>query len=172
MMNDLKFCPNCGKETLIWDGEKKLACKVCGFTLYHNCAAAVAVILKVGDEILLTRRNQDPAKGKLDLPGGFSDPRESAEETCRREIFEEMDFEIDKTKLKILATQPNIYRYKDIDYNTLDIFFECEIASKPDVKLELKEISEIVWIKKFELDLDEIAFESQKKFLADYIGKH
>lgn len=171
MMKELKFCPKCGKETLNWDGEKTLSCKECAFTLYHNCAAAVAVVLKFGDEILLTRRNQEPAKGKLDLPGGFTDPRESAEETCGREILEEMGFEIDQSEVKILATQPNVYRYKDIDYNTLDIFFEYRLHEKPNVNLELKEISETVWINKNELDLEEIAFESQKKFLQKYISK-
>ncbi|WP_332021672.1 NUDIX domain-containing protein, partial [Kaistella sp.] len=78
-MDYLKFCPKCGNESLNWDGEKKWNCKVCDYVLFHNVAGAVAVVIKFGDEILLTRRNQEPKKGKLDLAGGFVDPKENAE---------------------------------------------------------------------------------------------
>ena len=107
-MKDLKFCPKCGNESLSWDGEKKWNCKDCDYVLFHNVAGAVAVVIKCGDEILLTRRNQEPKKGKLDLAGGFVDPKESGEETCARELFEEMKINIDISKLKYLASLPNI----------------------------------------------------------------
>ena len=125
-MEYLKFCPKCGNESLNWDGEKKWNCKVCDYVLFHNVAGAVAVVIKFGDEILLTRRNQEPKKGKLDLAGGFVDPKETAEETCARELFEEMKIKIDISKLKYLASLPNIYEYKNIIYNTLDLFYEYE----------------------------------------------
>ena len=72
---NLKYCPQCGKETLQWSEEKKWYCIKCSFVLYHNCAAAVAVIVLYRDEILFTRRSQYSEKGKLDLPGGFVDPK-------------------------------------------------------------------------------------------------
>ena len=78
-MNDLKFCPKCGEKTLQLDGEKKWNCTNCDYVLFHNVAGAVAVLIKYKDEILFTRRNQEPKKGKLDLAGGFVDPKESAE---------------------------------------------------------------------------------------------
>lgn len=169
-MNHLKFCPKCGHESLLWDGEKKWSCSNCDYSLFHNVAGAVAVIIKHKDEILLTRRNQDPKKGKLDLAGGFVDPKESAEETCVRELREEMQIEVDISKLKYLASLPNIYEYKDIVYNTLDLFYEYEVANQFEVQLELSEISETIWIKKSDLNLEEIAFESQKAFLKNYIN--
>ncbi len=98
-MQQLKFCPQCGKEQITWDGEKKWSCS-CGFTLFHNVAGAVAVVLTYGDEIFFTRRNQEPKKGKLDLAGGFVDPRESAESTCIREIDEELQVKLDISRLK------------------------------------------------------------------------
>ncbi len=168
-MTDLKFCPKCGKETLQFDGKNKLYCNNCDFVMYHNCAAAVAVVIRYKDEILLTKRNQNPGMGKLDLPGGFTDPEESAEETCSRELYEELGFMINKSKLKFIKSLPNIYPYKGIDYNTLDLFFEYEVESKTLIdKLETKEISEIIWVKLSELDLEEIAFESQKNFFRQY----
>lgn len=167
-MKDLKFCPKCGNESLSWDGEKKWNCKDCDYVLFHNVAGAVAVVIKCGDEILLTRRNQEPKKGKLDLAGGFVDPKESAEETCARELFEEMKIKIDISKLKYLASLPNIYEYKNIIYNTLDLFYEYESDEKFEVNLEISEISETVWLKIEDINPEEIAFDSQRVFLEKY----
>lgn len=167
-MEYLKFCPKCGNESLNWDGEKKWNCKVCDYVLFHNVAGAVAVVIKCGDEILLTRRNQEPKKGKLDLAGGFVDPKESAEETCARELFEEMKMRIDISKLKYLASLPNIYEYKNIIYNTLDLFYEYESDEKFEVNLEISEISETVWLKIQDINPDDIAFDSQRIFLEKY----
>lgn len=167
-MEYLKFCPKCGNESLNWDGEKKWNCKVCDYVLFHNVAGAVAVVIKCGDEILLTRRNQEPKKGKLDLAGGFVDPKESGEETCARELFEEMKMRIDISKLKYLASLPNIYEYKNIIYNTLDLFYEYESEKKFEVNLEISEISETVWLKVQDINPDDIAFDSQRIFLEKY----
>ena len=168
-MNDLKFCPKCGKPSLNWDGEKKWSCSRCDYVLFHNIAGAVAVLIKHDDEILFTRRNQEPKKGKLDLAGGFVDSKESAEETCLRELYEEMKMKVDISQLKYLASLPNTYEYKNILYNTIDLFYEYEISEKSELELDLSEISETIWIKKAEINLDEIAFDSQKKFFEDYI---
>ncbi|GEN73114.1 MULTISPECIES: NUDIX hydrolase [Chryseobacterium] len=168
-MKLLKYCPSCGKETLHWDGEKKWSCPECGFTLYNNVAGAVAVVIRYGDKIYLTRRNREPKKGKLDLAGGFVDPRESAEETCKRELFEELQLDVDISKLKYLTSLPNIYQYKEIDYNTIDLFYEYRVQEKFEVSLELSEISEATWIPLNALDLDDIAFESQQRFFVEYL---
>ena len=169
-MDSLKFCPKCGKETLLWDGEKKWSCSNCDYVLFNNVAGAVAVVIKFKDEIFFSKRNQEPKKGKLDLTGGFTDPRESAEETCVRELWEELKNKIDKNKLKYITSLPNVYHYKGIDYNTLDLFYEYEVTEKFETHLELSEISDVYWIKIKEINLEEIAFDSQKKFFKDYIS--
>ena len=168
-MSDLKYCPKCGNETLNWDGEKKWSCSKCDYVLFHNVAGAVAVIIKHQDEILFTKRNQEPKKGKLDLAGGFVDPKESAEETCIRELFEEMKIKVDLSQLKYLASLPNTYEYKNILYNTIDLFYEYELSEKVGFELELSEISETIWIKKDQINLEDIAFDSQKLFFETYI---
>lgn len=167
-MKHFKFCPQCGQETLLWDDEKKWSCSSCDFLLFHNCAGAVAVIIRNGDEIMLTRRNQEPGRGLLDLAGGFVDPNESAEETCERELYEELRLKINPGKLEMLMTLPNVYHYKGINYNTLDIFFEYSVEDKFEVTLEHSEVSDVVWLKVSEINLNEIAFDSQKKFFAKY----
>ncbi|MCU7614742.1 NUDIX domain-containing protein [Chryseobacterium sp. GMJ5] len=168
-MKILKFCPNCGKESLQWDGEKKWSCPNCNFTLYNNVAGAVAVVIRHQNEIYLTRRNQEPKKGKLDLPGGFVDPKESAENTCKRELFEELKLEIDIPNLKYLTSLPNVYQYKEIDYNTIDLFYEYQVSEKFEVDIEWVEISEAQWFPIHEINLEDIAFESQKTFFKEYL---
>jgi len=168
-MKILKYCPNCGKESLHWDGEKKWSCSLCSFTLYNNVAGAVAVVIRHHDEIYLTRRNQDPKRGKLDLAGGFVDPRESAEETCKRELFEELQLNIDISNLQYITSLPNIYQYKEIDYNTIDLFYEYKVQEKFEVNIALSEISEAQWISLKDINLDDIAFDSQKRFFEQYV---
>jgi len=168
-MKILKFCPNCGNETLQWDGEKKWSCPDCSFTLYNNVAGAVAVVIRCGDEIFLTKRNQEPKKGKLDLAGGFVDPRETAENSCKRELFEELKINVNGKDLKYLASLPNVYQYKEIDYNTIDLFYEYTVQDKFEAQLALAEISETQWITISDIDIDNLAFDSQKLFFEDYI---
>ena len=85
-----KFCPRCGSaQFAISDGRAK-RCADCGFTYYQNASAStVAVIFNTRGELLTARRALEPARGTLDLPGGFVDPGETLEEGCRREVREE-----------------------------------------------------------------------------------
>ena len=167
-MQTLKFCPKCGENKLQWDGEKKWSCSNCDYVLFHNVAGAVAVLINCGDEILFTKRNQDPKKGKLDLAGGFVDPKESAEETCVRELFEEMKIKVDISKLRYLGSLPNTYEYKNIPYNTLDLFYEYEVSEKFQVQVEISEISETIWIHKGQIPFHDLAFVSQRIFLQSH----
>ena len=165
----IKYCPNCKSKDFSFENDFKFHCKSCDFVLYHNIAAAVAVIIKHNDKILFTVRNVDPDKGKWDLPGGFIDPNETAEEAACREIKEELGIEIDLNNLKFVGSLPNVYHYKEVDYNTLDLFFEYQVEEKIAIKkLEAHEISETIWVKISELNLEEIAFDSQRKFLENY----
>lgn len=79
-----------------------------------------------------------------------------------------MKLKVDSSQLKYLASLPNVYEYKNILYNTIDLFYEYEITDKVPIQLEISEISEIVWLKKEEINLDEIAFESQRIFFEKY----
>ena len=47
-------------------------------------------------ELLVVRRAKEPAKGTLDLPGGFSDLYETSEEGVCREVKEETGLEVKK----------------------------------------------------------------------------
>ncbi|RQP12805.1 MAG: NUDIX domain-containing protein [Chryseobacterium sp.] len=166
-MQQLRFCPKCGRETLKFEGQK-FTCSHCDYNYYHNIAAAVAVIIRNGEKVLLTRRNQDPKKGLLDLAGGFVDQGETAEQACARELHEELGLEVKQSRLKYLCSKPNTYFYKEILYYTLDLFFEYNLEGEEQFSLATDEISELVWLRREELKIEELAFESQEEFFKDY----
>jgi NADH pyrophosphatase NudC (nudix superfamily) len=155
-------CPACGSSDIVFDGSKKFRCRECAFTYYHNVAAAVAAILEYDERIVLIKRAKDPGKGKLDLPGGFVDPEESAEEAVIREIKEEL--KIDIKEPKYLGSYPNIYRYEDVLYHTCDLFFYCKIDAIP-LDFDRTEIVDLVLLSLLEIPDNKIAFESVKKGL-------
>jgi ADP-ribose pyrophosphatase YjhB (NUDIX family) len=144
-----------------------LYCSDCDFVLYHNIAAAVAVIFTYEDKILFTERNVDPDKGKLDLPGGFIDPNETAEEAACREISEELGLTITSSDLTYITTSPNNYLYKNVPYRTMDIFYECQLKSDVISINAADEIKSLIWIKRSEIDLNKIGFVSIRKVIGE-----
>ena len=168
-----KFCPNCGSQDIEYNNNFKFNCNTCDFVLYHNIAAAVAIIFTYEDKILFTVRNVDPDKGKLDLPGGFIDPGETAEEAACREIKEELGIEISTSDLKYITTSPNNYLYKNVPYRTMDIFYECPMKSDVITINAEDEIQELIWVKRSEIELNQIGFVSIRKVIGEkYLVKH
>ena len=122
-----KFCPFCGKAGFVWNGINCFVCKICNQKFYINMAAAVvAVIFNNNNELLLTRRKNNPAKGFLDLPGGFVNIGETAENAVVREIKEELNINV--SEFEFIATFPNEYVFGGIQYFTEDIVFACKVT--------------------------------------------
>ncbi len=145
-----EFCPRCGAKGFVGVNEKAKKCTTCGFVYYFNPSAAVACFIKDrADNFLVVKRSKDPAKGTLDLPGGFSDMYETAEESARREVKEETGLDI--LSLVYLFSLPNIYPYSGFDVHTVDMFFLCEVDSF-DVAVAGDDAAEIVIVPKEKLD--------------------
>ena len=127
------FCPVCGSSAFILNNEKSKRCEKCGFVMYVNASAAVAAFItnKKG-ELLACVRGKEPVKGTLDLPGGFIDNNETAEQAVIRELKEELNAEV--IKIKYLFSLPNEYLYSGWTIPTLDMFFEVELHDFTDLK--------------------------------------
>lgn len=61
---------------------------------YPPVFVTVDAVVRVADRVLLIRRGRAPGKGLLAVPGGFIDQRETAYQSCVRELREETGFEL------------------------------------------------------------------------------
>lgn len=166
---NIKFCPGCASTAIQAPSDNSMRCNNCGYVLYHNTAAATAVILIYNGSLVFVKRGHEPAKGMLDLPGGFVDYNESAEDCLLRELAEETGFEV--SKLNYFGSYPNnTYIYKGVRYHTVDLCYTGQISSIANFK-PTDEIPEIVLLKPGEINLEEIAFISLRKFVSDYLAK-
>jgi mutator protein MutT len=121
-----QFCPKCGSDKFVENNFKSKHCESCDFTYYFNSSSAtVAVIINDLNEILVATRANDPAKGTLDLPGGFVDMNESGEDAVMREVKEETG--LDVKSVQYLFSIPNLYVYSGFEVETTDLFFLCKV---------------------------------------------
>ena len=141
-----RYCPKCGSSDFEIHNALSRHCANCGFTYYQNPRASTAAfILNEEDELLVARRGKEPAKGTLDLPGGFVDNEENAEEGMVREIREETGLVISPAEVKYIFSIPNIYHYSGMDIHTLDLFFICHVGKDVVVKAE-DDAAELQWL--------------------------
>ena len=172
-----QYCPSCGKKGILFK-ENRFDCQHCGFVYYHNTAVATGCVIESGGKLLLLVRGKEPALGKLDLPGGFVDPGEGVLEGLRRELREELGWEPPippgKTAAdvyKLFASFPNTYPYKNIVYNTCDIFFTISVPSlgEDDLRPEADELAGIRFLHPGEIDPKDFAFDSTRRAVEAYI---
>ena len=99
-MNRNSHCSYCGtryESELVWPRE----CESCGNRSYLNPLPVVVVLVPVPGGLVAIRRNIEPRKGTVTLPGGYIDMGESWQEGGRRELFEETGMEIAAEDLKL-----------------------------------------------------------------------
>ena len=140
-----RFCPKCGSPRFVEHNDKSKHCEACGFTYYINpSAATVALIVNDQGEWLCVRRAKEPAKGTLDLPGGFSDLYETSEEGVIREVKEETG--LDVTAVEFLFSIPNQYVYSGFTVHTMDMFYRCRVNSFEGARAA-DDAGELLWLR-------------------------
>lgn len=148
----------CGSKHFEINNFKSKQCQDCGFTYYANpCAATAAFILNARQELLVVRRAKEPAKGTLDLPGGFVDMYETAEEGMRREIMEETGLKVQE--LQYLFSSPNVYLYSGMGVHTIDMDYLVRVKDNMEVHAA-DDAAECLWIPLCEVNPDEFGLTS------------
>ena len=165
-----KHCPQCKSTEISFVSQRYWKCANCDFVYFHNTAGGVGAIISCHNELLFTVRAKHPCKGKLDLPGGFVDFHETLEQALSRELMEELNVSIAPSQWQYLCSFPNQYLYKNINYNTIDNAFVCELNEKPKIHLEKTEILEAKWIAIEDVDVSAIAFPSLANAVAKFIS--
>lgn len=167
-LSKFRFCPACGSHHFEINNQASKKCTDCGFTYYFNPRAATVALIRNGKgELLVARRAKDPAKGTLDLPGGFVDSYETGEEAVAREVLEETGLVTDS--VRYLFSLPNIYPYSGMDIHTLDLFFECRIGNLGAVKA-MDDVAALMWLAPDEIDPEQFGLQSIRKGVARYIA--
>jgi len=169
-----KFCPKCASRKIAFEEGKVFRCPECRFVYYHNIAAATGCLITVpepdGEKLVFLVRGKEPAIGKLDLPGGFVDIGEGVIDGLYRELKEEIDW-TPPTVPVLFASFSNVYKYKDIDYNTCDMYFSVSAEGlKPDdFHLEEAEVSAVRFLKPQDINFNDFAFPSTVKAVKTYL---
>lgn len=167
-LSSFRYCPVCGSSAFQTNDVKSKRCADCGFTLYLNASAATAAfIVNSKKELLVCRRALQPAKGTLDLPGGFVDPGESVTEGMLREIKEELG--VDATISRFLFSYSNWYRYSDFDIPTADVFFEAELKDESSIKAG-DDCSDVYWIPLSQIDPTLFGLKSIRNAVMQYLS--
>jgi mutator protein MutT len=152
-----RYCPYCAGALAParphGDDRERLTCQACGAVLYENPKPVVAAVIERDGKVLLARRARGDQAGKWDLPGGFVEAEETAEEALAREVQEEVGCRID------LYGVLGVFRQTGGSYGpSLNIHFRAVPLSEPHTT---DEVSEIAWFGREDLPpADAIAFEN------------
>ena len=163
---EYRFCPRCGgaldHRVVKANEPKRLVCQTCSFIFYQDPKVVAGTVFSVNGGIVLLKRSVEPALGKWVFPGCYVDRGEPVHEAAVRETLEESCLEV---KLGPLL---NVYSYPR-SANVIVVYTAEVIGgtlSAGDESLEAGAFppSEIPW--------DELAFDSTREALNDYIRSY
>lgn len=141
---------------------KRLVCGACSFIFYQDPKVVAGTIFTLDGGIVLLKRGVEPALGKWVFPGGYVDRGESVQDAAIRETKEESRLDV---RLNSLL---NVYSYPRspnvIVVYTADVIGGILEAADESVEARIFPPDDVPW--------PELAFDSTKDALSDYIKSH
>lgn len=134
---DNRFCGRCGGLTRHGETLRMLECPACGNQIFPKIAPAVIVGVTDGERILMTKYAGRAYK-RYALIAGFTEIGETAEETVRREVMEEVGLHV--KNIRYYKSQP-----WGFDSNLLLGFF-CELDGAGEIALDTEELAVAEWV--------------------------
>ena len=156
---DNRFCGRCGHPVEHSSRERALCCPSCGNTIYPKIAPAVIVALTDGDRIVLTRYNGRAYK-RYALIAGFTEIGETAEETVRREVMEEVGLKV--KSITYYKSQP-----WGTDSNLLLGFF-CQLDGSDRITMDEDELSTAEWFYRGEMPEQDDGFSLTREMMEKF----
>ncbi|MEN7549877.1 NUDIX hydrolase [Rapidithrix thailandica] len=172
----MNFCSNCGSKQIslkIPEGDSlpRFCCEQCGEIFYQNPKIVVGCLPVFEDKILMCKRAIEPRAGFWNLPAGYLENGETAEEGAIRETYEEAHAQVEIIRLHVLYSIPQ--------FNQVYLHFLARMKS-PDFSISTLESTEVRMFAYHEIPWQDIAFSSStfaiEKFLeaknSSYEGVH
>ncbi|MBQ8508108.1 MAG: NAD(+) diphosphatase [Clostridia bacterium] len=141
---DNRYCGRCGGFTAHDKKLRMLKCPSCGNMIFPKICPAVIVGVINGDKILLTRYSNRATKSYA-LIAGFTEIGETAEDTVRREVFEEAGVHV--KNIRYWNTQP-----WGIDADLLLGYF-ADLDGSAEITMDREELSLAGWYSREEMDI-------------------
>lgn len=159
-----QFCPHDGSPLKLTQDDHGIArphCPVCDFIDYDNPKPCAGALIVKDGKLLLAKRGCEPFKGMWDLPGGFVEADESAEQATIREIREETHLDIRITGY--IGSVPDAYG--DSPVTTLNFYYLADLIGG-----EMQPASDVTELKWFPVDAipEELAFPHQAPIIAKW----
>lgn len=162
-LDHYKFCSMCGGR--LKRNGLNLHCAACDFVNYQNARPTATAIIVKGSKTLLVKRAEEPYRGWWDLPAGYVGRGESAEDTLRREMKEELGISIQFKKF--LGTYPGTATSGPDRFHILSLAYLVAPLGMPKV-VDKKEIEEFAWLSKKDFP-KKIAFDSNRNIVRDFL---
>ena len=145
---DNSFCGRCGEHLEYSHKERAMICPSCGNVVYPKIAPAVIVgILNAsGNKIVMTRYAGREYKGHA-LVAGFCEIGETAEDTVRREVLEEVGLHV--RNIRYYKSQP-----WGFDSNLLFGYY-CTADEDEPIHMDDGELAKAVWVSRDEIGEEE-----------------
>lgn len=139
-------------------------CAQCGNVSFLNPVPVTMLVVPVENGVLTVRRNIEPRKGALALPGGYINYGETWQAAGAREVFEETGLRLNPEAIRLLT----VHSATNAERNPL-IFGVAEplptsalAAFTPN-----EETSELIIVR----ECTELAFPLHTQVLADYLNR-
>lgn len=127
-----------------------------------------AVVEDGEGSVLLSRRANDPAAGKWDLPGGFLEEGEHPLDCVRREVREEAGIGLAEEEL--LGIWMDRYEYKGRDVATLNVYYSARLRDGTPEPAD--DVAELRWFQPHDVPVEELAFEHIPEVLSAWRRRH
>lgn len=161
-----RYCPRCATELELRPSAgpdpDRPTCPSCGFVHYENPTPTVQAWIDRDGSYLALRRDEEPLKGKWNMPGGFVEVGERGEEAIIREVREETGLEVEV--IELIGIFDSTYGSGDDAKPIFDVAFHCRITGETDELDVSEESSEARWFPLAEFP--EPAFAGEQKALA------
>ena len=141
----LFYCSNCGSKVnlTLLDGDpiERYYCDSCETIHYTNPKLIVGALAYWGEQVLLCKRAIEPRKGYWNLPAGFLENNELAEEGAQRECWEEAKAKVNIEGVLAVyslpqANQVYIHFYGELQNGKFGVGIEseeCELFNEEDI---------------------------------------